>query len=160
MKKDTNYKDDKGNKIFVGDRLLSLYGYSIIVYEDKDFYGKLVCDEDHACVNIPYALNKGHGYIKENVIDIDKDSILYKALSDKIWKEHKIGDTYTMDGKPELWKISYYPIFEDGRTKEVYNEPRALVEKPIVNGIDLREVPLRYLDKNIDNGIEDKIELS
>ncbi len=53
-----------------------------------------------------------------------------------------------MDNKPELWKIVYYPIFEDNKTKEVYVEPRALVEKPIVGGTDFREVPLRYLTKS------------
>ncbi len=69
------------------------------------------------------------------------------ALSHPVWLSHKIGDTYTMDRRPDLWKIAYYPIFEDGKTGEVYAEPRALVEKPIENGIDFREVPLRYLTK-------------
>jgi Zn/Cd-binding protein ZinT len=71
---------------------------------------------------------------------------LCDALNDKLWKDHKIGDTYLMDGKGG-WKIAYYPIFEDGKTKEVYQEPRALVEQPIEGGIDFREVPLRYLVK-------------
>lgn len=70
-----------------------------------------------------------------------------KALEDPIWVNHKIGDTYTMDGKPDLWKIVYYPITENGKTKEQYDEPRALIEKPIQGGIDFREVPLRYLTK-------------
>ncbi|MBK7362758.1 MAG: hypothetical protein IPJ01_10720 [Micavibrio sp.] len=80
---------------------------------------------------------------------------LQKALSDNIWKEHKIGDTYIMDGKPDLWKIAYYPIFCGGKNGEVYEEPRALVEKPILGhldmqiGIDFREVPMRYLTKKI-----------
>jgi len=52
-----------------------------------------------------------------------------------------------MDGKPDKWKIAYYPILEDGKTNEKYNEPRALVEKPIVGGTDFREIPLRYLTK-------------
>lgn len=51
-----------------------------------------------------------------------------------------------MDGKGG-WKIAYYPIFSDGKTNELYSEPRALVEKPIQGGIDFREVPLRYLTK-------------
>lgn len=72
---------------------------------------------------------------------------LQKALADPKWISHKVGDIYTMDGKPDHWKIAYYPIFEDGKTREVYNEPRALVEKPIKGGIDLREIPLRYLEK-------------
>ena len=70
---------------------------------------------------------------------------LQEALSDLTWANHQIGNTYTMDNKPDLWKIAYYPIFEDGKNGEQYVEPRALVEKPIPGGIDYREVPLRYL---------------
>ncbi len=55
---------------------------------------------------------------------------------------------YTMDGKPELWKVAYYPLLECGKTGEVYQEPRALIERPIKGGIDFREVPLRYLTAN------------
>lgn len=69
---------------------------------------------------------------------------LQKALSNPIWLSHYIGRKYLMDGKPG-WKIAYYPLFEHGKTKEVYDEPRALVEKPIPGGTDFREVPLRYL---------------
>jgi hypothetical protein len=75
------------------------------------------------------------------------------ALSNDIWKSHQIGNQYQMDGKPDKWKISYYPLFEDGKTNEIYDEPRALVEKPILGkldmqiGTDFREVPLRYLKK-------------
>lgn len=70
---------------------------------------------------------------------------LQKALNDQLWKSHKIGNTYSMDGKPDGWKIAYYPIFEDGKTGEIYDEPRALIEKPIQGGTDFREIPLRYL---------------
>lgn len=73
---------------------------------------------------------------------------LHSALSNPDWQLHKIGDTYCMDGKPDKWKIAYYPIFADGKTNEQYDEPRALIEKPITGGIDFREVPLRYLTKN------------
>lgn len=69
---------------------------------------------------------------------------LNEALSDPKWVDHTIGQVYSMDGKPG-WKIAYYPIFEDGKTGKVYDEPRALVEKPILGGTDFREVPLRYL---------------
>lgn len=58
------------------------------------------------------------------------------------------GQYYTMDDKPELWKIAYYPLLECGKTGEVYNEPRALIERPIKGGTDFREVPLRYLSRN------------
>lgn len=73
--------------------------------------------------------------------------MLQEALNNKLWLEHKIGDTYTMDGKPDLWKIAYYPITEDGASGKEYSEPRALIEKPMLNGTDFREVPLRYLQK-------------
>lgn len=73
---------------------------------------------------------------------------LIESLNNPVWLNHKIRDTYTMDGKPDLWKIAYYPIFEDGKTKEQYSEPRALIEKPMIGGIDFREIPLRYLIKS------------
>lgn len=72
---------------------------------------------------------------------------LQEALNHPLWVNHKDGDFYTMDGKPDLWKIAYYPIFEDGKTNEKYSEPRALIEKPMKDGTDFREVPLRYLKK-------------
>lgn len=74
---------------------------------------------------------------------------LRAALNNPIWATHKIGDEYTMDGKPQAWKIAYYPIFEDGRNGKPYDEPRALVEQPLGNGLgtDFREIPLRYLTK-------------
>jgi hypothetical protein len=78
-----------------------------------------------------------------------KDKLI-KALNNPIWLSHRIGNTYTMDGK-DVWKIAYYPIFEDGKTGKEYSEPRALIERPAVfkgvEGIDFREIPLRYLKK-------------
>lgn len=65
--------------------------------------------------------------------------------------EHKIGNNYKMQGSNDIWKIAYYPLNECGKTKEIYDEPRALVEKPILGklgekiGTDFREIPLRYL---------------
>ena len=70
---------------------------------------------------------------------------LQQALSHPLWQNHNRGCKYTMDNKPELWKIVYYPIFENGKTGELYAEPRALMETPMPWGIDFREVPLRYL---------------
>lgn len=78
---------------------------------------------------------------------------LKKALLDSTWVNHAIGNVYSMDNKPDKWKIAYYPIFECGKTNEIYEEPRALVEKTIFGklgekiGTDFREVPLRYLTK-------------
>lgn len=77
------------------------------------------------------------------------NAALQSALNHPTWLAHTIGDNYTMDGKPELWKIAYYPIFQDGKTQEYYKEPRALIERPAIfgnmTGVDFREVPLRYL---------------
>lgn len=67
------------------------------------------------------------------------------ALNDPKWINHELGNLYQMVGDNDLWEIAYYPIFEDGETGEIYKESRALAEKPIKDGIDFREVPLRYL---------------
>ncbi len=89
-----------------------------------------------------------------NTKDFSKmENRLQKALSNEILISHKIGNEYQMDGKKDKWKIAYYPIFEDGKTNEIYEEPRALVEKNILGkydekiGTDFREVPLRYLTR-------------
>lgn len=80
------------------------------------------------------------------------NNLLQKALLNKTWLNHKIDNTYTMDNKKDPWKIAYYPLLQCGKTNEVYDEPRALVEKPIYDnniiiGTDFREIPLRYLTK-------------
>ena len=101
---------------------------------------------------------------------------LKEALNNELWKEHKLGDIYEMDGKPKEWTIAYYPLFgtwnnveglvdiQGGKKMlvtleerwEDFEEPRALIECPIMEtrgiltvqvGFDLREVPLRYLKK-------------
>ena len=70
---------------------------------------------------------------------------LKAALKDPLWVKHKLGFRYIMD-RSTGWKIAYYPIFQDGKTGEFYEEPRALVEIGIPGGgTDFREVPLRYL---------------
>lgn len=74
---------------------------------------------------------------------------LDKALSNPTWTSHLIGDKYTMDGKNKPWMIAYYPIFADGKTGKEYNEPRALIEQAFDGGTDFREVPLRYITKQI-----------
>ncbi len=79
------------------------------------------------------------------------DDRLHSALNDPKWLAHTIGSCYTMDSKSDLWRIAYYPILEDGKTGKQYSEPRALIEKPILGGIDFREIPLRYLTKHEDN---------
>lgn len=62
----TGYYDDNKEPIYIGDELKSEWGYYVIVVKGKygSYSGKLVCDENHSCANIPYSLNKGKGYIK------------------------------------------------------------------------------------------------
>lgn len=61
----TGLYDDNGSPINIGDKLISIYEYEVIVMKDKeDYYGKLVCMSGHSCENIPYALNNGKGYSK------------------------------------------------------------------------------------------------
>lgn len=63
----TGFFDEHGSAIFVGDILLSEYGYTVTVCLDEDdnsFYGSLNCEINHSCRDIPYALNAGKGYIK------------------------------------------------------------------------------------------------
>lgn len=76
---------------------------------------------------------------------------LEKALSSPLWKSHRIGNVYSMinrDGsKSDGWKIAYYPLFGTYKNEKwiEFNEPRALIERPIKGGTDFREMPLRYL---------------
>ena len=60
----TGYFDDNGIPIYVGQKLKSQWNYEVIVCKSDDgsFYGRLVCDDNHSCKNIPYALNDGMGY--------------------------------------------------------------------------------------------------
>ena len=65
----TGYYDDNKKPIFVGDTLRSKLGYYVIVVKDGDSYGgKLVCEDNHSCKYISYALNKGAGHIKINCL--------------------------------------------------------------------------------------------
>lgn len=90
---------------------------------------------------------------------------LQEALDNEIWKNHKIGDTYSMihiGGKVDNsdWKIAYYPLLGtyDNKTNKQgetiyggwidFEEPRALVERKIKDGIIFQETPIRYLVKN------------
>jgi hypothetical protein len=64
----TGLYDMNGLPIHLGETLISRWGYSVTVYQDKengDYYGKLVCRkyERNSCRNIPYSLNNGEDYI-------------------------------------------------------------------------------------------------
>ena len=78
------------------------------------------------------------------------DKKLHDALVHPLWLSHSIGDSYRMDGRGE-WELYYYPILGDGQTQIPYDEPRALVKADRMFGnklgMDLREVPLRYLER-------------
>lgn len=54
-----------------------------------------------------------------------------------------------MDGLPDRWVIVYFPITENNRTKEFYDEPRALVQNIDKPGFWHKTVPLRYLNQII-----------
>lgn len=72
--------------------------------------------------------------------------LLEQALNHPVWKAHKRNESvYFMDGKKDKWKIVYYPIFQDGKTQEYYDEPRALMQNIDKDGFWNKEVPLRYL---------------
>ena len=62
----TGYYDDVNEPIFIGDELKSEWNYNVIVVKDENgnYNGKLICDNNHNCKDIPYALNNGKGYIK------------------------------------------------------------------------------------------------
>lgn len=63
----TGYYDDNKKPIYIGDTLKSEWGYDVIVVKDERGYsGKLVCEDNHSCKNMSYALNKGKGYSKIN----------------------------------------------------------------------------------------------
>ena len=73
---------------------------------------------------------------------------LEQALNHPLWMEHERNKSlYQMDGKNDKWKIVYYPIFQDGKTQEYYDEPRALMQNIDKVGFWSKEVPLRYLVK-------------
>lgn len=71
---------------------------------------------------------------------------LNEILQEPIWVNHTLDDLYNVQGDKRNWKIAYYPILEDGKTGEVYDEPRFLMECPIEGGIDFREMPARYIN--------------
>ena len=75
---------------------------------------------------------------------------LKSALSHPLWKTHVPERKYKVDGKG-VWRLVYYPILGCGKTQKEYDEPRALMETERnyngVIGMDLREMPLRYVDR-------------
>jgi hypothetical protein len=70
-----------------------------------------------------------------------------------IKENHKIGDSYSltnMNGVKDYgWKVAYYPLtgtYKNGIWQD-FKENRVLVEKNINNGIDFREIPIHFLNK-------------
>jgi hypothetical protein len=71
---------------------------------------------------------------------------LKKAINNPVYVNHKRNESiYFMDGKKDRWNLVYYPIFQDGKTQEFYDEPRALMQNIDRDGFWSKEVPLRYL---------------
>ena len=64
-KKFTHFFDDWGHPIYEGDKLYSEWDFYVIVCCDENdhFYGKLVCNDDHSCKDIPYDLSDGRGFV-------------------------------------------------------------------------------------------------
>lgn len=65
----------------------------------------------------------------------------------KFWIEHKVGTVYKLkhrNGKFDLCKVAYYPL-------PYYNDLRALVEFERKDGVDLRDVPVHFLEKYNEN---------
>jgi hypothetical protein len=59
--------DSNGNEIKVGDVLQSDNNFRVVVAKHSNgaLYGKLICDSDNPCANLPYSLNEGRGYTVE-----------------------------------------------------------------------------------------------
>ena len=83
--------DENNTQIQLGDILRNDDGYHVTVVADEydgHWYGKLICDEQHACAGIGYHLNHGIGhvvvkdFIKEIVTQVE--NTIDKELLDTI----------------------------------------------------------------------------
>lgn len=94
---------------------------------------------------------KPEQFLPGGVPYLDLSEPLREALEHPLYSDHMSHHRYKMDGKGS-WELYYYPILGDGKTQEVYVEPRALMKtnrifKDGKAGMDLREVPLRYIER-------------
>jgi len=56
-------KTDDGHVVVVGDRLRSEWGYDVVVvFDEGELVGRLVCESGHPCAEMDYALNDGRGH--------------------------------------------------------------------------------------------------
>ncbi len=64
----TGIYDNNGIEIEVGDILHSEWGYDVIVKQDEegDYYGALVCEDNHSCKNIPYSIEGVHTIVNKD----------------------------------------------------------------------------------------------
>lgn len=78
---------------------------------------------------------------------------LEKALEHPLWLSHireegiSYGTVYSIEGNVDKWEIIYYPIFQNGKTQEYYDEPRALLRNVSKSDFWTKKVPLRYLSR-------------
>lgn len=75
-------------------------------------------------------------------------------MSIEDFNKHNIGDFYWLqnrNGSVEMyWKLAYSHPLPGTYKKGIwidYTEPYALIEKPLNEGVDIREVPIRFLTR-------------
>lgn len=80
----TGFYDDNNKPIYVGDKLKSIWNYEVIVVKngEHEYSGKLVCDENHTCKDIPYALNKGKGFAKATMVTMTGKTKVFLEVVD------------------------------------------------------------------------------
>lgn len=51
-------KDKNGHRLMPDDKVHDKYGFDMTVHNTKimGWYGMLICEDNHSCKNIPYAL--------------------------------------------------------------------------------------------------------
>lgn len=79
----------------------------------------------------------------EHVKDLNEEIKFTYEQYESFWLNHKLGDNYRMknrDGSYVNCKVVYYPL-------PYYADLRALIELEREVGVDLRDVPVYFLEK-------------
>ena len=107
MAKNTKFKDDNGDPIFVGDELQSKWGYKVLVIKDGNGYaGSLITEDKNKGIN--YCLNKGRGYTLINnnlyhrglvtIVDSDQSYVKYNEFVERYNISDYAGEEFPADG--------------------------------------------------------------